>query len=294
MGAAGERRGRPWGPDDIGDLSGRVALVTGAEGGVGFETAVELAAHGALVVLGCADDAAGRRAAVLLGAHDPLWTAELLDLDPADPGSVRAAADRFAARHDRLDLLVHAAAARRDAGPAARQALELLGPYALTGLLLGHLRTSGGSRVVTVRGPRPGVRPPVGLVFTAELQRRLTAADASCVAVAARRGPLRARLPVDGPVAPWAARPVLYAATARDVVGGAEYRAGGPGGLWGPVVRGRTAGRARHPAAGRALWARAEAATGVHYDGSSGPQDAPAPRGAPAGPRPRPADRASS
>ncbi|HEX3947245.1 MAG TPA: SDR family NAD(P)-dependent oxidoreductase, partial [Acidimicrobiales bacterium] len=84
-----------WGPDDIGDLTGKVAVVTGANSGIGYETTVELAAHGAHVVLACRDLAKGQQAADRVVGNAPGASVEILSLDLASQSSVAAAADRL-------------------------------------------------------------------------------------------------------------------------------------------------------------------------------------------------------
>ena len=96
-----------WTEDDIPDLTGRVALVTGANAGLGFETTRALAAHGAHVVMACrnADKAAAAEAAI--NAHSPAGSVEVLLTDMADLDSIAGSAAQFLAAHDRLDLLIN-------------------------------------------------------------------------------------------------------------------------------------------------------------------------------------------
>jgi NAD(P)-dependent dehydrogenase (short-subunit alcohol dehydrogenase family) len=147
---------RTWSKDDIGDLAGQTAVVTGASAGIGLETARYLAAHGARVVLACRDQDRGQRAAQqITGARrQPAVRAEVLDL--ADLASVRRFADRILARHAGIDVLVNNAAIaggphRRTAdGFEAHLGTNHLGHFALTGLLLPALLTRPGARVVTL------------------------------------------------------------------------------------------------------------------------------------------------
>ena len=112
---------RSWSTDDIGDLTGRVALVTGANSGIGFETTRGLAEHGAHVVMACRDEAKARRAYDELDNDLERSSLELLRLDLADLGSVRDAARSFLARHARLDLLVNNAGVMGTPLPADRR-----------------------------------------------------------------------------------------------------------------------------------------------------------------------------
>jgi NAD(P)-dependent dehydrogenase (short-subunit alcohol dehydrogenase family) len=303
-----------WGPDDIVDLTGKTVLITGANSGIGFEAALELAAHGALTVLACRDPERGRLACSRIMTHVPVSSVELLTVDLSDQASVHAAADTFSRRYDRLDVLVNNAGVM---GPPYRQtadgfelqlATNHLGPFALTGLLLGYLLTTNGSRVVTVSSNLHKVGrihwddlqserrySPQGaysqtklanLLFTFELERRLRAAGSGTIAVAAHPGWARTRLAANGPTigatglrrraavlssrlgqaAITGALPLLYAATARDVVGGAYYGPRGVGELFGPAAVAKVTRRAAKPADGARLFDLSEQLTGVHYD----------------------------
>src|SRR3569832_1406427 len=96
-----------WTFDDIPDQTGRTAIVTGANTGIGLETARMLALRGADVVLACRSPDKGKAALDRVLAVKPKGTATLEALDLADLDSVAAFADRFAATHDKLDLLVN-------------------------------------------------------------------------------------------------------------------------------------------------------------------------------------------
>ncbi|MFD4134953.1 oxidoreductase [Streptomyces goshikiensis] len=136
------------------DQSGRLAVVTGANSGIGYVTARELARHGAHVVLACRSPARGGAALERLRAEVPGARSELRALDLADLGSVR----RFAGGwdHDRLDLLVNNAGvamvpfARTADGFESQFGTNHLGTFALTGLLMPPLLASADPRVVTV------------------------------------------------------------------------------------------------------------------------------------------------
>ncbi len=203
-------------------------MVTGANSGIGYEAAVELAAHGAHVLLACRDTARGQRAADRVVGAAPGASAEALALDLAELDSVRRAAGRIASEHGRLDLLINNAGVMAIPFQATADGFERqvatnhLGHFALTGLLLDLLLTTQGSRVVTVSSlaHRAGrlvlpARPanPAGynrwftyanskldnLLFTCELDRRLRAAGAGTVAEAAHPGWARSGLVTNGP-----------------------------------------------------------------------------------------------
>ncbi|RAY13236.1 short-chain dehydrogenase [Actinomadura craniellae] len=138
----------------IPDQSGRVAVVTGANSGLGEVTATELARQGAHVVLACRSLERGRAAVERLRAEVPGARAEARQVDLADLSSIRA----FAAGwdHERLDLLVNNAGistvpfARTADGFESQFGVNHLGPFALTGLLLPRLLAAPDPRVVTL------------------------------------------------------------------------------------------------------------------------------------------------
>jgi NAD(P)-dependent dehydrogenase (short-subunit alcohol dehydrogenase family) len=215
-----------WSAADIGDLTGRVALVTGANSGIGYETALELAGHGAHVILACRDDEKARRARDKMESELERSSLELLHLDLADLVSVRRAADEVRRQHARLDLLVNNAGVmgtpyRQTAdGFELQMATNHLGHFALTGLLLDRIVTTQRSRIVTVSSHmhrmghlRPddvagaathstwvayGTSKLANLLFTAELSRRVQAAGLPTLAVAAHPGWTRSNLAGSG------------------------------------------------------------------------------------------------
>lgn len=138
------------------DLSGRVALVTGANSGMGKETARELARMGAEVILGCRSTARGetaRRDIIETTGHTSVG---VMRIDLSSLASVRAFTEAFYARFDTLDVLVNNAAASLRARETTPEGFErhwatnVLGPHLLTTLLLSALEASGHGRIVTV------------------------------------------------------------------------------------------------------------------------------------------------
>jgi NAD(P)-dependent dehydrogenase (short-subunit alcohol dehydrogenase family) len=215
-----------WSADDIGDQTGRVALVTGANSGIGYQTARALAARGAHVVLACRDVERARRTYDELDKDLDACSVEILQLDLADLASVRAAAAAFRDSHARLDLLVNNAGVMGTPYRLSADGFELqmatnhLGHFALTGLLLDRIVTTERSRVVTVSshmhrvgrlGPEDlagtarrntwvayGTTKLANLLFTAELSRRLAQAGLGTVALAAHPGWTRSNLAGNG------------------------------------------------------------------------------------------------
>jgi NAD(P)-dependent dehydrogenase (short-subunit alcohol dehydrogenase family) len=215
-----------WGTADVGDLTGRVALVTGANSGIGYEVARTLADHGAHVVLGCRNHEKARRARDKMESQLERSSLELLELDLADLASVRLAAGAVLTGHARLDLLVNNAGVMGTPYRQTPDGLELqmatnhFGHFALTGLLLDRLVTTERSRVVAVssnmhrfgrlhRDDVAGTRPHnawvmystsklANLLFVAELSRRLEGARLPTLAVAAHPGWTRSNLAGSG------------------------------------------------------------------------------------------------
>lgn len=161
--ATGHRSGNPvpqavpgarWTPDPLPDQSGRLAVVTGANSGIGYVTARELARHGAHVVLACRSRERGSAALQRLRDEVPGARTELRSLDLADLTSIRRFAESW--DHDRLDLLVNNAGiamvpfSRTADGFESQFGINHLGTFALTGLLMPRLLAAADPRVVTV------------------------------------------------------------------------------------------------------------------------------------------------
>ncbi|MFI1800038.1 oxidoreductase [Streptomyces sp. NPDC020379] len=204
-----------WSASDIPDQSGRTAVVTGANSGLGYVTARELARRGARVVLACRDATRAEAAEERIRAEAPGADVLSAPLDLADLASVRGFAERFP--DERLDLLVNNAGVMALPERKTVDGFEMqfgtnhLGHFALTGLLLPRLRAAGrGARVVTVssllhflgtvdpRDPNMEHRyrrwtayarsKSANLLFVHELSRRLAAEGSPVVAAAAHPG----------------------------------------------------------------------------------------------------------
>jgi NAD(P)-dependent dehydrogenase (short-subunit alcohol dehydrogenase family) len=292
-----------WTTTDSPDQSGRTAVVTGANTGLGYETAAALAARGAHVVLAVRNLDKGKAAADLIVRRYPGAEVSLQELDLTSLESVREAANQLRAAHDRIDLLVNNAGVMMTPKSTTKDGFELqfgtnhLGHFALTGRLLDRLLATPGSRVVTVSsmGHRAGrIRfddlqserryrrlsaygqsKLANLLFTYELQRRL--AGTNTVAVAAHPGGSSSELSRYLPSAvqlvfrpleqdtEMGALPTLRAATDPDATGGQYF---GPGGF--AEMRGypkvvASNGRSHDGAVQRRLWTVSEDLTGVTY-----------------------------
>jgi NAD(P)-dependent dehydrogenase (short-subunit alcohol dehydrogenase family) len=296
-----------WTADRIPDQHGRVAVVTGANSGLGLVTATELARHGAHVVLAVRNTAAGEQAARRIDGDT-----EVRELDLASLDSVRAFAAKLVVDHPAIDLLVNNAGVvllgpRRTSadGFELQFATNVLGHFALTGLLLGTLAARD-ARVVSLssithknahldfadlmfeRGYRAaaayGRSKLATTIFGLELDRRLRAAGSPVASVLAHPGLTRTNLTPRawehrgragqviariGLVATQSvergALPQLHAATATGVRGGQFFGPAGLGETRGRVTEARLSRDAADPAIGRRLWAAAEELTGVSY-----------------------------
>jgi NAD(P)-dependent dehydrogenase (short-subunit alcohol dehydrogenase family) len=205
-----------WTALDIPDQTGRTAVVTGANTGLGYETATALAAKGAHVVLAVRNLEKGKAAADLIARAHPGASVAIQELDLTSLDSIRAAADELKSKHDAIDLLINNAGVMTTPKSVTKDGFELqfgtnhLGHFALTGLLLDRVLAAPGSRIVTVssqghRFARNGIRfndlqwetgysrigaygqaKLANLMFTYELQRRLQGTNT--IAVAAHPG----------------------------------------------------------------------------------------------------------
>lgn len=206
-----------WTEDDIPDQAGRVVLVTGANSGLGFETARALAQHGAHVVMACRNPAKAADAEARITKLEPRGSVEVLLTDVGDLDSVAGSVAQFAATFDKLDVLVNNAGlmatpeGRTAQGFETQLGVNHLGHFALTASLLPLLLAAGeGSRVVSVSSNAHkfgkidfddlmsekryspwgayGQSKLANLLFTSELQRRLAAGGRPTIAVAAHPG----------------------------------------------------------------------------------------------------------
>ena len=219
-------QGDRWTEADVPVQRGRTAVITGANTGLGFETARVLAARGAQVVLACRNLGQAKEAAarILSRRPHPAPPADVqaVQLDLASLASVREAAEEIGSAYGPVDLLINNAGVmmtpyrRTDDGFELQLGVNHLGHFALTGLLLGRMLGRAASRVVTVssNGHKSGridfddlqsqrryrrmaayyQSKLANLMFTYELQRRLAGAQAQTQALAAHPGKARTEL----------------------------------------------------------------------------------------------------
>ncbi|HTA11026.1 MAG TPA: oxidoreductase [Streptosporangiaceae bacterium] len=302
-----------WTAQDVGDQSGRAVLVTGANSGLGLETARVLAGHGATVVLAGRDSGRTSAAADDIRRQQPDAAVQTAEVDLASLESIRTAGADLTARFPRLDLLINNAGVMFPPYTLTKDGYELqfgtnhLGHFALTGLLMPSLLATPGSRVVTLssNGHRTGRMnfadlqstrhynkytaygrsKLANLLFTYELQRRLSVAKKQTIALAAHPGTARTELtrhmsamssaalsPRFAPVNSWlvqdakmGALPTLRAATDPNAIGGTYYGPDGFMQLTGYPLVVTSSGRSHSREDQRRLWVESEQLTGITY-----------------------------
>jgi NAD(P)-dependent dehydrogenase (short-subunit alcohol dehydrogenase family) len=289
-------------------------VVTGASGGLGLETAEVLAGRGAAVVLACRDLGKAERAADRIRSAVAGAAVLVVHLDLASLASVRETAEQIRAACPSLDLLINNAGVMAiprevtEDGFERTLATNHLGHFALTGLLLGRMLDTPGSRVVTVssnghrmgdgvmhfedlqlsRGYKPWPAyyqsKLANLLFTYELQRRLTEAGAGTIALSAHPGNARTDLwrhsrldqalyrPMLRPLTFWFAQSAHMGAlatlrAATDPAGGGGEYYGPPGRpqFTGHPVRVESSAQSHDEADAARLWTVSEELTGVSY-----------------------------
>ncbi|NQD87768.1 SDR family NAD(P)-dependent oxidoreductase [Paenarthrobacter sp. CM16] len=293
-----------WTERDVPDQSGRVAVVTGANTGLGFETARVLAERGATVVLAVRDVEKGKQAAARISGDATVQELDLTSLE-----SVRAAAADLHGTHTGIDLLINNAGVMYTPKQTTRDGLELqlgtnhLGHFAFTGLMLDLLLPVPGSRVVTVSSLAHRMRSTIqfddlqsersysrvaaygqsklaNLMFTYELQRRLGSLGTT-ISVAAHPGVASTDLMRNVPaalrfIAPvmvsmmsqkpeMGALPTLRGATDPEVRGGQYYGPEGMGESRGNPKVVESSPESHDRTIQQRLWTASEDLTGVKF-----------------------------
>ena len=293
-----------WTAKNMPDLEDVIAVVTGANSGIGFEITKQLAGRGALVVMACRDLQKAKSAAAAISKTNPDAALHPLQLDLADLTSVRTFARDFKSHFDKLTLLINNAGIMVPPLGKTTDGFELqfgvnhLGHFALTGRLLDVLLETPGARIVTLssgahrmgemdfanlhaqKAYKPwaayGQSKLANLLFTAELQRRLESAGAELIAVAAHPGYTGTNLQQhSGPArflnvlaqnAEKGALPALYAATAPSVRGGDYFGPDGFAEMRGYPKRVDSSAAAKDAQVAQRLWEVSERLTDSYYD----------------------------
>ncbi len=293
-----------WTENDIPDQTGRIAIVTGANSGIGYDTARVLAQKGATVIMACRNLQKGNQAADKIKALNPTGSVNVMQLDLGDLDSVSAFAAAYREQYDRLDLLINNAGVMMPPYGKTTQGFEQqfginhLGHFALTGLLLDRLNATPQARIVTVSSTAHrfgsinfddlnweqnyapqgayGQSKLANLLFTYELQRKLNAAGQGTLAVAAHPGWTATNLqqhsglfqrlnPLLAQTTDMGALPTLYAALAPTVQGGDYFGPGGFMEMRGYPKKVKSNEKSHDEAVARRLWTVSEELTNVNY-----------------------------
>jgi NAD(P)-dependent dehydrogenase (short-subunit alcohol dehydrogenase family) len=207
-----------WTTQNIPDLTGKVSIVTGANSGIGFETAKALAEKGAEVVLACRNLEKANLAAKEIRSKVRKAKLEIIRLDLADLASVKQSANTFKSKHQTLDLLINNAGIMIPPFTKTADGFEVqfganhLGHFALTGLLMDVILATPGARIVNLSSnahrmgtgtidfdnlnAEKGYNAPnayaqsklANLLFTLELNRHLVEIGSDVIATAAHPG----------------------------------------------------------------------------------------------------------
>ncbi len=205
-----------WTKDNITDQSGKTVIVTGANTGIGFETALALYEAGAHVVLACRNLEKAQEAATAIKEHTGNGTLEIALLNLANLAAVKEFAEDFIKNHQQLDVLINNAgvmippASKTDDGYELQFGVNFIGHFALIGYLYPLLKATPGSRIVTLSSmaylhgaidfdnlrSEKDYEPMreysqsklADLILSIELQRRITSAGDKVLSIAAQPG----------------------------------------------------------------------------------------------------------
>jgi NAD(P)-dependent dehydrogenase (short-subunit alcohol dehydrogenase family) len=297
-----------WIKDNLPDLTGKTVIVTGANTGIGFETAAALYEAGAQVILACRDLGKATEAIATIQQRKGSGSLAGAQLDLTSLASIERFATEFTQQYQHLHVLINNAGVMIPPASKTLDGFELqfgvnhIGHFALTGRLYPLLKSTPGSRVVTVsslaylRGSidfdnlhsehsydpmREYCQSKLANVFFAlELQRRISASGDGVVSVAVQPGANKTELARNMTkeeyaaalerfgtlMEPWqGALPSLYAAASPEVKGGEFYGPDQDSGVRGYPAQATIAPHALDEPIAKRLWEVSEAATGVYY-----------------------------
>lgn len=294
-----------WTEQDVPNQEGKIAVVTGANSGLGFETARVLAAKGAHVVLACRNQTKGEAALERIQKAHPEASVQLSSLDLQSLDSIRAFVAAFKQEHARLDILVNNAGImmtplnKTQDGFESQIGTNHFGHFALTGLLIDSLIAAPSARIVSVSSVAHkfgkidfdnlnaeksynkigayGQSKLANLLFTYELARWVEAKGLPITVAASHPGWTATNLqndvgwirflnPIFAMTPVQGAMPSVYAATADDVKGGEYF---GPDGWFewrGGPTRVKSTKRSHDRDVAKRLWDVSEALTGVRFE----------------------------
>ena len=221
------RRKNRWTEENIPDLTGKIAIVTGANSGTGYEATRALASKGATVVMACRNLEKAEAAAEKIRTKVPEAKLEIIQLDLSDLSSVKKFAETYTEKYETLDMLLNNAGIMMPPYSKTVDGFELqlgtnhLGHFALTGLLLDHLIATEDSRIVTMssmahsrgkfdfddlhleksygRTSAYGRSKLANLLFAYELQRKMDAAGIKILSTGSHPGWSATNLQTTGP-----------------------------------------------------------------------------------------------
>jgi len=294
-----------WNIDQVPSQSGKVAIVTGANSGIGYETTLGLVKKGVEVIMACRNLQNAEEARLKILKVHPEAQIKARKIDLSSLKEVEKFASQFRQQHHKLDLLINNAGIMMspyqvtEDGFENQLATNYIGHFALTGLLLPLLTNTSGSRIVTLsslsykwaeiqfddlhfrngysRRKAYGQSKRACLVFAFELQRRLSAAAKNTLSVAAHPGLSKTNL--DKYFSPWirplgalflqsakkGALPVLYAALEKNIAGGEFIGPDGFQQMRGYPIKVEADAYSRDTRVGERLWKVSEEMTRVYY-----------------------------
>lgn len=292
----------PWTADNVPDLSGRIAVVTGANSGIGFQAAKVLAEKGAHVILACRSQEKGKAAKAQIDAEKPAGKVTVMSLDLASLAKVRKFVDAFQKKFDKLDLLINNAGVMIPPYGKTEDGFELqfgtnhLGHFALTARLMPLLKETEGARIVNVASAAHnfgnldfddlqwenrkykkwnayGDSKLANLYFTYELSRKLQAANIPVLVTAAHPGYTATDLQRHSLLARFGnmflampgwkgALPTLRAAVDPDAQSGDYFGPDGVGEMWGFPKKVGSNKLSRNEEKAARLWQISEELTG--------------------------------
>ncbi len=296
---------KKWTIDNIESQAGKTVIVTGANAGIGFETARVLSLRGAHVVMACRNMEKGEMAVKRITGEKPSGSVELMPLDLSDFESIKQFAKAFRAKHKKIDILINNAGLMFPPFSKTKEGFEMqigvnyIGHFLLTLLLIDMLTNIPGARIVTIssiahrlgkidfenfRGEKKykslreyNQSKLADLMFAVELNQRLQKTGSNAISLAAHPGVTKSDLQrysglsgimtgIVGMKASQGALPTLRAATDPNVQGGEYY---GPHAL--NEIRGYPTNKCKvNPVVQdeglrQELWSFTENLTGVKY-----------------------------